>query len=78
MYVCVGRKYTSPSTFLLQLVIMVDHLEKVGEGPYTRSLHVDWERLSFEIENLSQQYSKLVIIVHLDLGIFFEGNRVVS
>ena len=58
-YVCVcgGRKYTSPSTILLQLVIMVDQLEKLGEGPYTRALHVDWERLSFEIENLFQQYS---------------------
>ena len=45
MYVCGGgRKYTSPSTILLQLVIMVDQLEKVGEGPYTKALHVDWER----------------------------------
>ena len=45
MYVCEGgRKYTSPSTILLQLVIMVDQLEKVGEGPCTRALHVDWER----------------------------------
>ena len=38
------RKYTSPSTILLQLMIMVDELEKVGEGPCTRALHVDWER----------------------------------
>ena len=40
----VGRKYTSPSTILFQLLIMVDQLEKVGEGPCTRALHVDRER----------------------------------
>ena len=45
MCVCVGSKYTSPSTILLQLVIMVNQLEKDGDGPYTRALHVDWERL---------------------------------